>query len=237
MRWTIPNGVIRRQIFVSLLSINLQLGLVGKLRFGLRRGRRREGGESLEGGLGGEVMGLLGRAGPAAVVRRVVHFAVDGYGGAEPQQVGRALAPVGVVRRRPPPLLAQLVQLRLEHCRGGLGTNGPLPIGDSFGAIARSDPLSRLLRLSLSNLSSLFLPVGSPLFSQAKTPISSFPVSVSLPSPPTQSAHPSTSCPRRRFPNVSARIRVFLARISVDPSNLRNSLAAFSAAYGTLYLQ
>lgn len=150
MRWTIPNGVIRRQIFVSLLSINLQLGLVGKLRFGLRRGRRREGGESLEGGLGGEVMGLLGRAGPAAVVRRVVHFAVDGYGGAEPQQVGRALAPVGVVRRRPPPLLAQLVQLRLEHCRGGLGTNGPLPIGDSFRAIARSDPLSRLLRLARS---------------------------------------------------------------------------------------
>lgn len=135
---------------MSLLSINLQLGLVGKLRFGLRRGRRREGGESLEGGLGGEVMGLLGRAGPAAVVRRVVHFAVDGYGGAEPQQVGRALAPVGVVRRRPPPLLAQLVQLRLEHCRGGLGTNGPLPIGDSFGAIARSDPLSRLLRLARS---------------------------------------------------------------------------------------
>lgn len=139
---------------MSLLSINLQLGLVGKLRFGLRRGRRREGGESLEGGLGGEVMGLLGRAGPAAVVRRVVHFAVDGYGGAEPQQVGRALAPVGVVRRRPPPLLAQLVQLRLEHCRGGLGTNGPLPIGDSFGAIARSDPLSRLLRLARSTLSS-----------------------------------------------------------------------------------
>ena len=88
---------------------------------GLRRGRGREGGEALEGGLGGEVLGLLGRAEPAALVRRVVHFAVDGDGGAEPQRVGRPLALVGVVRRRPPPLLAQLIQLRLEHCRGRLG--------------------------------------------------------------------------------------------------------------------
>ncbi|XBH67879.1 hypothetical protein VPH35_096178 [Triticum aestivum] len=55
----------------------------------------------------------------------------------------------------------------------------------------------------------------------------------SVPNPPI---HPSPA-PRRRFPNVSARIRVFLARISVDPSNLRNSLTAFSAACGTLYLQ
>jgi hypothetical protein len=33
--------------------------------------------------------------------------------------VGRALALDGVRRRRPPPLLAQLLQPRLEHCRWG----------------------------------------------------------------------------------------------------------------------
>jgi hypothetical protein len=35
--------------------------------------------------------------------------------------VGRPLAPDGVRRRRPPPPVAQLLQLRLEHSRSRMG--------------------------------------------------------------------------------------------------------------------
>lgn len=70
----------------------------------------------VEGGLGGDVVRLLGR--PRGVFRRAELHAVDGDGGAEERGVGEARAPVGVLRRRPPPLLAQLLQPRLVHPRG-----------------------------------------------------------------------------------------------------------------------
>lgn len=83
---------------------------------GRGRRRQREGGEVVEGGLGGDVVRLLGR--PRGVFRRAELHAVDGDGGAEERGVGEARAPVGVLRRRPPPLLAQLLQPRLVHPRG-----------------------------------------------------------------------------------------------------------------------
>ncbi|XBI78975.1 hypothetical protein VPH35_088563 [Triticum aestivum] len=81
-----------------------------------------------------------------------------------------------------------------------------------------------MVNLSLSNLSSLFLSsVGSPL-SQAKTPISSFPVSLSLcacppppPPLPTQSTHPSTSCTPQAIPQR------FRADSGVPRANQRGS--------------
>lgn len=79
----------------------------------------------LEGGHGGEVLGLLGR--PRRVVRRVELGAVDGDGGVDEGGVVRALAPVGVLRRRPPPLVAQLLQPRLEHSRDRSGRES-LPV-------------------------------------------------------------------------------------------------------------
>ena len=66
-----------------------------------------------EGGHGGEVVRLLGR--PRSFVGGAELLVMDKDGSTEEGRVVGALAGVLEHRRRPPPLLAQLLQPRPEH--------------------------------------------------------------------------------------------------------------------------
>lgn len=127
----------------------------------------------LEGGHGGEVVRLLGR--PHPFVRGAELLVMDNDGGAEEGHVIRALACVLVHRRRPPPLLAQLVQPNPVHlCAISLLSAQirvvPSCYGESIGArldwthecwgLALSSPLLSAPVAGL--LSSRFLSWGAP---------------------------------------------------------------------------